>query len=317
MILKRHSAFNTQVRSLGQFLNDFMTSSRLTIPNDYQREYAWGKEQIETLIDDIKELIEEEDSYLHLGKIAISKINRFQTNIVDGQQRLTTLFMIIHYLSFRSENPIKIKKLYYDEDERNGFILNYSSDSYNKNLKLLGSEFNQSSLHKGYEIIIDLIEDVYSKDLLKQILDNIQIDVQYLDPEYQLHYFEDINNKGVQLNKIDIIKNNIRNNFINCLEFDKIWEDIIHSLTKIPDDIFKRSQSKSKFEVLLGWYNSISGNILMKYNEDLPKNHFRNSLLELLNLIKFTISVLAPEGKLYNSTTIRRFFSGYSFITYL
>lgn len=62
-----------------------------TIP-DYQRNYAWKEENIETLINDLNE---ERDGY-YLGNFIVTESdNRNKFDIVDGQQRITTLALIL------------------------------------------------------------------------------------------------------------------------------------------------------------------------------------------------------------------------------
>ena len=59
----------------------------LVIPK-YQREYQWTKEMVETLLLDIK------DSKKFLGIIILEQKND-SYEVVDGQQRLTTFFLVL------------------------------------------------------------------------------------------------------------------------------------------------------------------------------------------------------------------------------
>lgn len=59
----------------------------------YQRGYRWGKEAIR-LLDDILEIDTESDNRYCLQPIVIKKLNEEQYELIDGQQRLTTLFLI-------------------------------------------------------------------------------------------------------------------------------------------------------------------------------------------------------------------------------
>lgn len=64
---------------------------------DYQRSYSWEKRQVETLLED---LISETDSnFYFLGMFLYEKSNNGKTiELIDGQQRFTTLAMILHVL---------------------------------------------------------------------------------------------------------------------------------------------------------------------------------------------------------------------------
>jgi uncharacterized protein with ParB-like and HNH nuclease domain len=70
---------------------------------DYQRPYAWGEEQCQTLWDDIflfsfpdndYEAFEDNDEYF-LGSIVTYKNAQGKSEVIDGQQRLTTLMLLL------------------------------------------------------------------------------------------------------------------------------------------------------------------------------------------------------------------------------
>src|SRR5664280_1499964 len=72
----------------------------------YQRPYKWEEEQIEKLWDDIYTAFENEDSNYFLGSIITAK-DSFSSSkyldVVDGQQRLTTLMIL--FCSIRDIYP--------------------------------------------------------------------------------------------------------------------------------------------------------------------------------------------------------------------
>ncbi len=75
-------------------LEHFFTGKFFRIPN-YQRDYSWGIENIDDLLDDIIESIETSTNH-YIGTFILAKTNGAQQyNVVDGQQRLTSLTMIM------------------------------------------------------------------------------------------------------------------------------------------------------------------------------------------------------------------------------
>ena len=70
----------------------------LCIP-EYQRPYTWGEKEINRLFEDLKDHFEtNENNYYYLGSIILHQEAKDQPlNIIDGQQRLTTL-SIIQYI---------------------------------------------------------------------------------------------------------------------------------------------------------------------------------------------------------------------------
>ena len=63
----------------------------------YQRPYAWEREQVEELLDDLQAAMDRnEDEPYFLGSIVLIKRDgQPESDVVDGQQRLTTLTMLL------------------------------------------------------------------------------------------------------------------------------------------------------------------------------------------------------------------------------
>ena len=90
---------------------------------DYQRPYAWGTEECKTLWDDLfsfafpnnaSDQFNEEDEYF-LGPIVTFKNDAKQIEIIDGQQRLTTLMLLLRAFyeklgNMRDSNSISMKQ---------------------------------------------------------------------------------------------------------------------------------------------------------------------------------------------------------------
>ena len=74
-------------------------SKPFVIP-EYQRPYAWTDEQVETLFEDLWEFTatsggtEREGSYF-LGSIVSYENENGEQEIIDGQQRITSLFLLL------------------------------------------------------------------------------------------------------------------------------------------------------------------------------------------------------------------------------
>lgn len=83
-----------------------------TIPN-YQRPYAWTTEETEQLLDDLLAALEDEPKEIDqmapyfLGNIVLIKDNTSKAQVIDGQQRLTTLTILLSVL----RNLLKTKDL--------------------------------------------------------------------------------------------------------------------------------------------------------------------------------------------------------------
>ncbi|MFF3878986.1 DUF262 domain-containing protein [Streptomyces sp. NPDC001978] len=74
---------------------------------DYQRPYAWETEQATQLLIDLEEALERgNDEPYFLGSIVLVKANRnAHADVIDGQQRLTTLTILLALLRDLTEDP--------------------------------------------------------------------------------------------------------------------------------------------------------------------------------------------------------------------
>ena len=84
---------------------------------EYQRPYAWTDEQVETLFEDLWEFTvsnggtEREGSYF-LGSIVSYENDNGEQEIIDGQQRITSLFLLLRaitqsYLILHYQNELQ------------------------------------------------------------------------------------------------------------------------------------------------------------------------------------------------------------------
>ena len=101
------SKLNVDQKSIKDLLNN--KKADFLIP-DYQRPYAWGEDQIGRLLGDIKEAFDRQDK-MFVGTIQVSapiKIDddKYSFNLIDGQQRLSTLLMLLKTLDVGSKNTL-------------------------------------------------------------------------------------------------------------------------------------------------------------------------------------------------------------------
>jgi len=147
---------------------------KLVIP-EYQRPYVWGEKQINTLLNDLNDYFENNTSsksWYYLGSIILHKSNN-QLNIIDGQQRITTLAII---QSILQENKVP--------------SINYASpltiENIKQNHKLLSDRLTVDSMIDFKRINFTLV--VTSNE----------------DDAYT--FFETQNTGGVRLSGSDILK---------------------------------------------------------------------------------------------------------------
>ena len=84
-------------------------AQKYVIP-EYQRGYRWGKEQVEDLLNDLYEFHKNKgpNEFYCLQPIVVKKRDDNKYIVIDGQQRLTTLKMIVCYLEAPKESKEKV-----------------------------------------------------------------------------------------------------------------------------------------------------------------------------------------------------------------
>ncbi|MDQ0212150.1 DUF262 domain-containing protein [Arthrobacter bambusae] len=97
----------SKIHAAEQPLNQiFSPQFEFSIP-DYQRPYAWGGEQTSQLLSDITEAQQRnpEEPYFLGSLVLVKEEGNPKADVIDGQQRLTTLSILLAVLRELSENP--------------------------------------------------------------------------------------------------------------------------------------------------------------------------------------------------------------------
>ncbi len=112
----------------------------------YQRGYRWGRDEVRQLLDDIKanrrdaEKRRELPTDYYLQPIVVLKRDDGTWELVDGQQRLTTLFLITKYVATKISDAKVEYGLAYETRDREG----YSSSEYLRSVGTPDAEAHRS-----------------------------------------------------------------------------------------------------------------------------------------------------------------------------
>ncbi|MDQ1232605.1 hypothetical protein QE450_000103 [Paenibacillus sp. SORGH_AS306] len=172
----------------------------------YQRAFAWEDKEIEQLIDDILNF--ETDNY-YLGSLIVFERKDGKFEVIDGQQRLTALYLLLTALSF----PF----------ERNAVSFEYRPKSDNTLVRLtsideVGWRKNvDGGILSGFNVIckkiLGKVEDssgTLKTEELKRKLEKVNLLRVIVPQNTDLNkYFEIMNNRGEQLEQQDIVKSRL------------------------------------------------------------------------------------------------------------
>lgn len=181
----------------------------------YQRAYAWTDTEIEQLIDDI---LEHSGNRYYVGSLVVYKRNS-EYEVIDGQQRLTTLLLLMIELKLPVKNILSFACRKKADDTLSKYI---------EDKKVLDEDLEQN-LVRGRRIIAEkLSADHVDREILIQKLTHLKLYRIQVPPNTDLNrYFEIMNTRGEQLEQHDILKarlmSAIKNDATKSL-FAKIWE---------------------------------------------------------------------------------------------
>ena len=189
----------------------------------YQRLYAWEEDQIKQLMDDLYYSFEKDkDKDYYIGNIILSK-NDGIYDIIDGQQRLTTLWLIGFVLKNKGNDwenfllangDLRLNFIAREEDQKFLETLLKKDKSVEKIDSILAGmtaeEINGQMVNAIKLIRRFIIEDVdknHRENFSAYIYNHTKSVGVVLPQGTDLNkYFEVMNNRGVQLEKHEILK---------------------------------------------------------------------------------------------------------------
>lgn len=211
-----------------------LVEKSLTIPN-YQRPYKWQTKHVEKLLNDIEKHRKKEVSRYRIGTIVIHKDCKCTLNIVDGQQRITTLALILYALGETENNLLKNN----DNENKKKEGLNYAHKT------------SKHNIYNNYQNIKSFIESLEGKEAFKKfLLDNCEVVYIVLnDIDEAFQFFDSQNARGKGLEGYDLLKafhlretaQDTEEEKKEVLKFVKQWEEASNK---------KEEESKRKLKII-------------------------------------------------------------------
>lgn len=285
----------------------FDTEAHYVIPR-YQRAYAWEDREIVQLIDDINDSTGD----YYIGSLVVAKVKgKVETyEVVDGQQRLTTLYLLLHYLVScgRLEGEVG-KTLSFDCRPNSNYTLTHIQGLLLDRNSLADNEDRlEQSIMNGLKVIdqkfttgdaIDVA--AFIERLNSVILYRIEV------PEHTdlNRYFEIMNTRGEQLEQHDILKAQLME-YLNRREqefFARVW-DACSDMTGYVQMHF----AKEEREKIFGseWNNKPSDD-WNDYKVCLAMEQGEDHKVSIKSILKPSFSVEVADGMLEDDKTPIRF----------
>ena len=193
----------------------------------YQRNYAWGEKEINQLILDIQDYQKQPEQLnqwqtqgikkYYIGTLVVFEHNDGTYEIIDGQQRFTTLTLLaicLKRLSKEENNVLDMSwfnQFNLDFESRSKSSLTFQALLRGDHLQHLKSSEYNADLVQGFELLQRAMEKINKQgdlgDFCKYLFENVVITQVTVPKDTNLnHYFEVMNNRGEQLEKHEILK---------------------------------------------------------------------------------------------------------------
>lgn len=217
---------NTQLNNKLHLKNVYqLLGEKYFIPS-YQRGYRWSEIQVSELLDDIWEFSQQkagsESAFYCLQPIVVAQDEddeRWQ--VVDGQQRLTTLYIILHYLE-KEHLRRDLSEAYREPLYTIEYETRQGSEDFLKNIQPSSETENIDFYHiaKAYEVVTDWFKgkDFNDNNLLLRTLlakpgDGQSVKVIWYDlseeckgNDYAIDVFSRINIGKIPLTNAELVK---------------------------------------------------------------------------------------------------------------
>jgi len=252
--------------AISELFNDFYV-----VPS-YQREYVWKTQQVEQLLADIYYKFTynntSDSSEYFIGSIVVLAGATQTYEIIDGQQRMTTLFIafcaIRDHLKDQGQPPLipLLNNIASHSMNPNGeqiyrYRVSLQYEDSRDILESMGTGDSDISLFpqhtrsvanivNAYDVTRKFLEDEFGKDGPNEVLkffafltNSVKlIRIKTTSIADALKLFETINDRGVRLTSMDLLKNLL---FMHAMQkdFDALkdtWKDLINTLYKAKEN---------------------------------------------------------------------------------
>ena len=217
-------------------ITDLFNDRYFEIPR-YQRGYAWEKQHVRELFDDIKEAIDSNSSH-YIGTVVLSKCatDSKKFYVVDGQQRLTTITLLIAQLlpQIQDEETRIYQKMHYIKKGTQ-----YSLKPLDRDValfqQLIDGDTTGVPQNKSQRFMLEAVEE------MKYQISNLQNAEQFLNAIGNLEImefiensegdairiFQTVNDRGKSLSNMEKIKSLLI--YFSNKYLDKKYDDSINA----------------------------------------------------------------------------------------
>jgi uncharacterized protein with ParB-like and HNH nuclease domain len=278
------STIDSRLMTFGELL---ATNNAVYVVPSFQRDYSWTETEVEQLWNDIKETIEEERSEYFMGAVVVNNSTKPQLSLIDGQQRVTTIFILMcvlrdiakqredeqlaqtisqQYLGSFNLRTRKIESKLVLNEKNNLFYQEYIVES--KPIDNLKEVVKKKNLDQSNKLLINAYLVLYQKvqERLEKASDFAEIIIQIeecvrdklicilisvSDEANSYLIFETLNDRGLELSVADLLKNYLFSRAGKKIkDFQSAWTEINKEIDRAELTKFIRYYWLSRYGVV-------------------------------------------------------------------
>lgn len=285
----------------------FEGSKQYAIPV-YQRAYSWEEKQWDEFLEDLKEATKSDNHYF-FGNVLLEKSNNEVSDIIDGQQRVTTIIIFARALCNELQNRAKTETL--KSNMSNKEFIQYIQEDYliNRNKpKLEAVEYDrdyfrdfiikgdsakhepqtpsQERIKNAKEFFEKKLKDTknFSTDNLLAIFEAMEkaelIQITFKEKKDSVLMFELQNNRGKNLTNMEKLKSYLAYQIYTYCGEEA--ENKLDDITKVFESIYRLLRDiETDEDSILNYFNISKSNFGFTYREN---DNTKNYKMELKNI---------------------------------
>lgn len=280
-------------------LKEFFEGDKQFFIPVYQRAYSWEESQWKTFLEDLEEATKGENHYF-FGNVLLEKDGNNRLDIIDGQQRLTTIIIFVRCLvnvldskGYDKEQLDYIKQDYLENRKKPKLnALEYDGD-YFYDVIIANSDNKHKSQTPSQERILKA-KEFFTKELknkeiaqLEEIFRAMQkaqiIKLEFSNKKDSVLMFELQNNRGKDLTNMEKLKSYLAYQIYTYSDKDSA-ETKLNEMTSVFKEIYRVVVNDIKQlneDTILGYFNIATSKFGFAYRENDDSLNYKKELKDI------------------------------------
>ncbi|WP_231996619.1 DUF262 domain-containing protein [Helicobacter cinaedi] len=264
----------------------------------YQRAYSWEEPQWKIFLEDLEEATKGENHYF-FGNVLLEKDGNNRLDIIDGQQRLTTIIIFVRCLvnvldskGYDKEQLEYIKQDYLENRKKPKLnALEYDRD-YFYDVIIANSDNKHKPQTPSQKRILEakkfFTKELKSKEItqLEEILKAMQkaqiIKLEFDNKKDSVLMFELQNNRGKDLTNMEKLKSYLAYQIYTYSDKDSA-ETKLDEMTSVFKEIYRVVNDIKQLneDAILGYFNIATSKFGFAYREDNNSLNYKKELISM------------------------------------